>query len=85
MPSWLRPVLVVVLIAAGIVAARAFGLGEAIRLENLSRLKQWIESYGALAPAIFIVGYVLAAVLFVPGLPMTVLGGVVFGPGGGTA
>ena len=84
-PSWLRPVLVVVLIAAGIVAARALGLGEVIRLENLSRLKQWIESYGALAPVIFIVGYVLAAVLFVPGLPMTVLGGVVFGPVWGTA
>jgi uncharacterized membrane protein YdjX (TVP38/TMEM64 family) len=84
-PSWLRPVLVVALIAAGIVAARALGLGEAIRLENLSRLKQWIESYGALAPVIFIVGYVLAAVLFVPGLPMTVLGGVVFGPVWGTA
>jgi uncharacterized membrane protein YdjX (TVP38/TMEM64 family) len=84
-PSRVRPVLVVALIAAGIVAARALGLGEAIRLENLSRLKQWIESYGALAPAIFIVGYVLAAVLFVPGLPMTVLGGVVFGPVWGTA
>jgi len=84
-PSWLRPVLVVVVIAAGIVAARALGLGEVIRLENLSRLKQWIESYGVLAPVIFIVGYILAAVLFVPGLPMTVLGGVVFGPVWGTA
>ena len=83
-PSWLRPVLVVVVIAAGIVAARALGLGEVIRLENLSRLKQWIESYGVLAPVIFIVGYILAAVLFVPGLPMTVLGGVVFGPVWGT-
>ena len=83
--SWLRPVLVVVLIAAGIVAARALGLGEVIRLENLSRLKLWIESYGMLAPVIFIVGYILAAVLFVPGLPMTVLGGVVFGPVWGTA
>lgn len=83
-PSWLRPVLVVALIVAGIVVARALDVGEAIRLENLSRLKQWIESYGALAPAIFIVGYVLAAVLFVPGLPMTVLGGVVFGPVWGT-
>src|SRR5258708_22920486 len=83
--SWLRPVLAVALIAAGIVTARALGLGEAIRLENLGRLKQWIEGYGALAPVIFIVGYVLAAVLFVPGLPMTVLGGVVFGPVWGAA
>jgi uncharacterized membrane protein YdjX (TVP38/TMEM64 family) len=82
--GWLRPVIVLAVIVAGIVAARALGLGEAIRLENLSRLKRAIEGYGALAPLIFIVGYVLAAVLFVPGLPMTVLGGVVFGPFWGT-
>lgn len=83
--SWLRPAIVVGLIAGGIVAARALGLGEAIKLENLDRLKQWIESYGALAPAIFIAAYVVGVVLFVPGLPMTVLGGVVFGPVRGTA
>lgn len=82
--SWLRPVIVVAVVVAGILAARAFGLGEAIRLENLSRLKRAIEGYGGLAPLIFIAGYVLAAVLFVPGLPMTVLGGVVFGPIWGT-
>ncbi len=82
--SWLRPVVAVALIAAGILAARALGLGQVIELENLSRLKQWIEGYGGLAPVIFIAGYVLAAVLFVPGLPMTVLGGVVFGPIWGT-
>jgi uncharacterized membrane protein YdjX (TVP38/TMEM64 family) len=82
--GWIRPALAVGLIVAGIIAARALGLGEAIRFENLARLTQWIESYGALAPAIFIVGYVLAAVFFVPGLPITVLGGVVFGAGWGT-
>jgi len=82
--GWVRPTMVVGLIVAGIIAARAIGLGEAIRLENLARLKQWIESYGVLAPGIFIVGYILAAVFFVPGLPITVLGGVVFGPVWGT-
>ena len=82
--SWLRRAIVVGLVAAAVIAARALGLGEAIKLDNLGRLKQWIEGYGTLAPALFIAGYVLAAVLFVPGLPMTVLGGVVFGPVWGT-
>jgi uncharacterized membrane protein YdjX (TVP38/TMEM64 family) len=82
--AWLRPLIVVALLAAGIVAARALGLSEAIRLENIARLKQAIDGYGALAPAVFIAGYVLAAVFFVPGLPITVLGGVVFGPVWGT-
>jgi uncharacterized membrane protein YdjX (TVP38/TMEM64 family) len=78
--GWVRPVLVLLLIAAGIIAARALGLGELIRLEHVARLKTWIEGYGALAPAVFIAGYILAVVFFVPGLPITVLGGVAFGP-----
>ena len=82
--GWLRPVIVIGVIAAGVVAARALGFGAAIRLENLARLRQAVEGYGALAPAVFIGGYILAVVFFVPGLPITVLGGVVFGPIRGT-
>jgi uncharacterized membrane protein YdjX (TVP38/TMEM64 family) len=82
--GWVRPVIILLVIAAGIVAARALGLGEVIRLENVARLKQWIEGYGALAPAIYVAGYILATVFFVPGLPITVLGGVAFGPAWGT-
>jgi uncharacterized membrane protein YdjX (TVP38/TMEM64 family) len=82
--GWVRPVLILLVVAAGIIAARALGLGDLVRLENIARLKQWIEGYGALAPAIYVAGYVLATVFFVPGLPMTVLGGVAFGPLWGT-
>jgi uncharacterized membrane protein YdjX (TVP38/TMEM64 family) len=81
---WVRPLIALLLVAAGIVAARALGLGDLIRLENVARLKQWIEGYGALAPAIFVAGYILATVFFVPGLPITVLGGVAFGALWGT-
>ena len=84
MRRWVRPVLAVLLVAAGIVAARALGLGDVIRLENVAKLKQWIEGYGELAPAVFIAGYALATVFFVPGLPITVLGGVAFGAIWGT-
>ncbi|MDO8478434.1 MAG: VTT domain-containing protein [Candidatus Rokubacteria bacterium] len=82
--GWVRPVIALLLVAAGIVAARSLGLGDLIRLENVARLKLWIEGYGALAPAIYVVGYILATVFFVPGLPITVLGGVAFGPLWGT-
>src|SRR5262249_33525852 len=58
----------------------ALGFGAAIRLENLARLRQAVEGYGALAPAVFIGGYILPVVFFVPGLPITLLGGVVFRP-----
>jgi uncharacterized membrane protein YdjX (TVP38/TMEM64 family) len=82
--GWVRPVIVLLLVAAGVLAARAFGLGDLVRLENVARLKQGIEGYGALAPAVYIAGYILAVVFFVPGLPITVLGGVAFGPLWGT-
>jgi uncharacterized membrane protein YdjX (TVP38/TMEM64 family) len=82
--GWIRPVLVLLLVVAGMVAARSLGLGDLIRLENVARLKQWIEGYGALGPAVYVVGYILATVFFVPGLPITVLGGVAFGPLWGT-
>ena len=54
--GWVRPVIVLLLVAAGVVAAHSFGLGDLIRLENVARLKVWIEGYGALAPAIYIAG-----------------------------
>ena len=82
--GWVRPAVVLLLVAAGILAARALGLGDLIRLENVARLKEGIEGYGALAPAAYIAGYILAVVFFVPGLPITVLGGVAFGPLWGT-
>jgi uncharacterized membrane protein YdjX (TVP38/TMEM64 family) len=84
MSRWTRPVLIVAVVATGIIVARALGLGEVIRLENVARLKQWIGGFGALAPVVFMAGYVLAVVFFVPGLPITVLGGVAFGPAWGT-
>ena len=82
--GWARPVIVLLLVAAGVVAARALGLGDLVRLENVARLKQWIEGYGAQAPAVYIAGYIVAVVFFVPGLSITVLGGVAFGPLWGT-
>lgn len=64
--------------------ARLFGLQEILNLNNLASLKVWIESFGPLAPLVFIAGYILAVIFFVPGLPITVLGGVAFGPIWGT-
>ena len=63
---------------------RALGLADLVRLENLARLREWIGGFGPWAPAVFIAGYVLAVVAFVPALPLTILGGLVFGPAWGT-
>lgn len=72
------------ILALAALAVRTLGLTEIIRLENLARLRERIDAFGPWAPVIFVVGYVLAVVAFVPALPLTVLGGLAFGAARGT-
>jgi uncharacterized membrane protein YdjX (TVP38/TMEM64 family) len=55
-----------------------------ISIENLKNLKSWIDSFGQLGPLVYILLYIFACLFFLPGLPLTVLGGVIFGPVKGT-
>ncbi|MFQ5881469.1 MAG: TVP38/TMEM64 family protein [Candidatus Methylomirabilales bacterium] len=82
--GWGKLLFLMALVLAGAASARLLGLQDLLRLENLARLKAWIDGFGPFAPLVFIVGYILAELLFVPGLPITVLGGVAFGPIWGT-
>ncbi len=75
--------LLLVLLAAGFLAW-ALGLHDLVRPDRLARLRTEIETYGAWAPVLYVGGYVVAELLFVPALPLTLLGGVVFGPVWGT-
>jgi uncharacterized membrane protein YdjX (TVP38/TMEM64 family) len=82
--QWRRLLLFGGLILGGAMLAKTLGLQEILNLNNLAALKAWIQRYGPLAPLVYITGYILAVVFFVPGLPITILGGVVFGPLWGT-
>jgi uncharacterized membrane protein YdjX (TVP38/TMEM64 family) len=66
-------------------AGRALGLDELAAPQRLARLRAWVDGFGALAPVVFVAGYVVAELLFVPALPLTLLGGLAFGPVAGTA
>jgi uncharacterized membrane protein YdjX (TVP38/TMEM64 family) len=44
----------------------------------------WVQEQGALGPAIFIAGYAVAVVAFVPGSLLTLAAGAIFGLGWGT-
>ena len=82
---WRRAALIVAVILGGVIVARAFGFTAYLRFENLSQLTETIEGYSVLGPVIYIAAYVLGVVFFVPGLPMTLLGGLAFGPVRGAA
>ena len=72
------------LVLGGIALVRALRPGDLLSGDGLSRVHRWVEGWGALGPLVFIAGYVVGVVTFVPGLAMTVLAGVVFGPLWGT-
>ena len=74
-----------ILIAVGVVAAvylvlRYYGVTDEIRLENVPKIKTWVASFGRIAPLVYIGLYLVSTVFFLPGTPVTVLAGFVFGP-----
>jgi len=81
---WGRILLLVIVVAAGALLARSLGVQRLFQADTLAVLKSRIDAYGAWAPVLFIVGYALAELVFVPALPLTLLGGLVFGPVRGT-
>ena len=72
-------------IVVGIVAIvyfvlKSYGVTDNIRLENVPKIKTWVASFGTIAPLVYIGLYLVSTVFFLPGTPVTVLAGFVFGP-----
>jgi len=57
-----------------------FDVFQYLKVERMNELVQFIKGFGILAPIVFILLYIMATVFFLPGLPLTLLSGVVFGP-----
>ena len=51
----------------------------------VSTFAQWVNGLGAWGPAVFIAGYAIAVVAFVPASLLTLAGGAIFGVAAGTA
>ena len=81
----MRNSIIKILIAVGIVAVvylvlRHYGITDDIRLENVPKIKTWVTSFGRIAPLIYMGLYLVSTVFFLPGTPVTVLAGFIFGP-----
>jgi len=74
-----RRVLLLCLLLAGIGAA--FYWRDRLSADALTA---WVGQLGVLAPLVFIAGYAIATVFFLPGLLFTLAGGALFGPVYGT-
>jgi uncharacterized membrane protein YdjX (TVP38/TMEM64 family) len=81
--AWVRPALLLGLVAAGVVLARYLGLTAYLTQDNLQDnlqlLAGWVRGLGWLGPAFYVLLWVVACLFFLPGLPVTLLGAAVFG------
>lgn len=75
--SFTRLLIFVLALAGLFILARAFNLQEYLQEE---RLRQFIAPYGLWGPAVLLLLWVIVPVLFLPCLPLTIAGGVLFGP-----
>ncbi len=73
----LKPLLLVLFLVLVIFAVRYFQLGDYLEKE---RLRQWIAGYGVWGPLVYLLIWLITPALFLPGLPVTLAGGVLFGP-----
>lgn len=76
---WPRLLLLAALLAAGFAALRWSGLASHLTLDNLQALAQEVRALGWIAPAVYVALWLAACLFFLPGLPLTLLGAVVFG------
>jgi uncharacterized membrane protein YdjX (TVP38/TMEM64 family) len=75
--GWGRRLTILAVLIAAILAVRTSG---ATRYLDQEALRQLIAGYGMLAPFIYILIYTVAPALLLPGLPITIVGGILFGP-----
>jgi len=69
-----RPILLIAFIIAIFILAIALGAGE-----QLGALREWIQSFGTLGPAVFVGLYILGVVAGIPGSALTFAAGGLFG------
>lgn len=78
--SIIKILITVVVVAAVYLVLRSYGVTDDIRLENVPKIKTWVTSFGAIAPLVYMGLYLVSTVFFLPGSPVTILAGFVFGP-----
>jgi len=72
-----KKVLILLAIVAAILSVRWTGLSRYMETEAL---RQLVDQSGLFAPLVYMLIYTVAPILFFPGLPITIVGGILFGP-----
>jgi len=67
-----------------IVLSQVTGFSRIFRLENATLLRDWVAGFGRAGALAYILLYIAACILLLPGFPITILGALAFGPVMGT-
>lgn len=79
--SKIKFITLIVIIVSLFALVKYFGLGTYIEAyTDKERLKSIVESAGIWAPIVFMLFYAIAPSLMLPGLPITIIAGIMFGP-----
>lgn len=82
--GWVKPLIVVAGVVVGIAVAWRLGAFDLLSVDNIDRMDAWFDGLGIWAPLVFILLWIAACVFFLPGLPISIAGGLIFGAFWGT-
>ncbi len=77
MKKHIKPLIFLLFVAVVLVSIRKFNLSQYI---NQEALQAFLERTGGWAPLLFMTLYAVAPAFFLPGLPLTLVSGILFGP-----
>ena len=73
----LKKIALILCLTLAIFVIRSYG---GIDYLEQDKLQQWIAGYGNLAPLVYMLIYTAAPIFLLPGLPIGIVGGLIFGP-----
>lgn len=74
-------IIIAIVIIVGVYSLLShYGVTDYLKRDNIPKIKETINSFGVIAPLVYIGFYIVATVFFLPGLPVTMLSGLAFGP-----
>jgi uncharacterized membrane protein YdjX (TVP38/TMEM64 family) len=74
-----KKLILIIGIAIVIALFDQYNIFDLFSFQNINQLKAYINSFGLVAPIVFIGVFVVSTIFFVPGLPVTILAGMLFG------
>lgn len=74
-----KTILSIIVILGIFLLLKYFNVFDYITVENIKNLKEFINSFGILAPIIYIILYIGVCLFFLPAIPIALLAGFAFG------